>query len=183
MLGAVVVSASLAQGETRGADPQVTPGSFADLSANVSAISGAQTSADVLTKRLARAAETMGVSAEARSQARKVFESAPTGPVFVMPANGGLAFLTGEVGGVLEGSLTAANPVFGGAVEPGVGEASYVWGVAVDGVLGVDVIVNDKSFPATMVPNGFYWVALDDAGTLEGLRLDVQLEDGTTISY
>lgn len=184
LVAAVSSGVAVAAGSGRGSDtvaPEVIDGSFDDLQAAVSAVDRTRTPDDELDAELEGVAdEILGATPSQVDQSRKVFE-AEFGPVYVVPLEGGFGVITRESGGVVPGTLGEKNPVAGGLVDPGSGEASYVWGVAIDSVTGVEVNIGDATYAATMVENGFYLIAPKDMETFETLTLLVHLKDGTTV--
>jgi hypothetical protein len=161
--------------------PVVVPGSFADLQSSVAAVNRPRGPKDGLTPLAEKVVAIIGAAPNARATSMKVFETKEIGPVFIVPTNQGFTVISESSIGTVEGTLGDGNPIVGGLVEPE-GQPAYLWGIAIDDVIGVDIAVGDATSAATMVQNGFYWIAPSEIKSVKGLTLRVHLADGTTVA-
>jgi hypothetical protein len=162
--------------------PSPKAGGFADLVANVAAINRARVPADTLTPAALATAEKMAGSlpAGAESRSMQVFSSPPSGPVYALPAANGFAIVTGAGGGTVAGTLSDGNPIAGGVVYSS-GSPGWLFGVASNDVASIDVIIGQATYKATLVGNGYYWVAPDASTDIRSATLLTHLKDGSVV--
>jgi hypothetical protein len=164
--------------------PRPVAGTFAELARTVSAIDRARTSDDALTAKAAQVVASMAdqLPPDAAQQAMRVYTSPVCGPVYVLPAKQGFALISGA--GAL-GTFAEIVPGTLGETDPGAGGAFYsssgpsgVCGIATDDVVSVDVVVGAHIYQATMLRNGYEWLA-PRASRVLSLRF--HLKDGSVV--
>jgi hypothetical protein len=164
-------------------DPTVVSGGFADLAAHVSAINHERRASDALPtaaqQALARIPKAE-LPADAIQNARRVFDGAVIGPVFVVPANHGFALVSNGGISLVPGTLGDANPAAGMVEQRSSDDPVVVFGVAADNVVRVDVVIAGKTSQAKLIGNGYEWVA-DTPVTIDDIRLLLHLSDGSVV--
>lgn len=162
--------------------PQPMAGSFDTLKANLSAIDRPRTADDKIVGPATQGLDVAGITSSEANESYKVFDAEPVGSVYVVPTSEGFALITDTNAARIGGTLGRDNPIAGGLNQTEDGIA-YTWGIAIDDVVGVDMIVGEAVLKATMVKNGFYWVAPEGLREkLAGLRMIAHLDDGTAIA-
>jgi hypothetical protein len=162
--------------------PSPNAGGFADLTANIAAISRARVPADTLTPAALATAEKMAGSlpANAVSRSMQVFSSPLSGPVYALPAANGFAIVTAGGGGTVAGTLNDSNPIAGGVVYSS-GSPGWLFGIASNDVAAIDVVVGGTTYKATLVGNGYYWVAPDASTDVRSATLLTHLKNGSVV--
>lgn len=186
---AVFGSVSAATGGEKGnvVEAQMVEGSYGDLVRSISAIDRPRTSADQLPPSLASVFATMagtanGADPGAAELALKVFSAPGPGAVFVAPVPEGFAFLSeAGGGGAIRGVLGDTNPIAGGVFDAGPNTRAVAWGIAIDSVVRVEIVVGDKVYEAEMLKNGYVWTAPDDKLDLDRFIMKAYLDDGTVV--
>jgi len=181
-----IAGAAISGGSEEVVQPSMVAGDFEDLKAAVDAISRPRGSEDELSPAAAEAVASIAsasasVSASAAQSSMRVFEAKVIGPVWVVPAADGFGIITETGGGVVSGILGRTMPIAGGVTDPGPDEPTVVWGIATDAVIGVDIVIGDQTFEATLVENGYYWLAPDKSLDLDGAKMHVHLADGAKV--
>jgi len=181
-----IASAAISGGSEDVVQPRMIPGDFEDLKIVVGAIDRPRTSGDELSPiaveavaSIASASSSLSVSASDSSM--RVFEAKVIGPVWVVPAADGFGIITETGGGMVSGVLGRTMPIAGGITDPGPDDPAVVWGIATDAVIGIDIVIGDQAFEATLVENGYYWLAPDESIDLDRLEMHVHLADGAKV--
>lgn len=167
-------------------EPRTVPGDFEDLRTTLAAIKRPRGAGDELSPAAAEAVATMAsvspiLSDSAADSSMRVFEAKVIGPVWVVPATDGFGLITESGGGVISGVLGSTMPIAGGMTQTGPDDPTVVWGVASDAVIGIDIVIGDEIFEATLVKNGYYWLAPDGSLDLGDAEMHAHLADGTTV--
>jgi hypothetical protein len=163
-------------------NPSPTAGTYADLSGSVAAINHARDANDALTPAVAATVAKLSdeLPANAAQASKKVFTAGISGPVYVVPAKDGFALVTAGGGGIIPGRLSDSNPVAGGAVYT-TGSPGWLFGIAEDNVTSIDVLVGSSSYKASLVHNGYYWVAPSSDVDVRSASLVVHLKSGAVV--
>lgn len=165
---------------TRSSSPQ--PGTYADLKTRVNALDRARQSTDDAPPGFADRLRSAGASEDEVRSAMKVADIDGLGPIYIAPADGGFVVVTKESGGRVGGTLGPNNPSVGG-LEETEGQPPRVWGVVIDDVVGLDVVVNDQSYPAKIEDNAFLWTGPQElAGNVKSFHVVMHLKDGSSVT-
>lgn len=111
----------------------------------------------------------------------KVADIDGLGPIYIAPADGGFVVVTKGSGGRVGGTLGPNSPSVGG-LEEAEGQPPRVWGVVIDDVTGLDVVVNDQTYPANIQDNAFLWTGPRElVGNVKSFHVVMHLKDGSSV--
>ena len=189
-VGASIAVATLRGPRAATQDPTLVEGGFGTLATVVRAIDRERNPDDAISDELASHLENListgVITRDAINLSRRVFEAPEIGPVYVLPSDTGFVVVSSY--GIMSviGGLGSTNPVAGffgqGDLATDPPGLAYTYGVAMDDVEGVDVVYQDRVFPATMVENGYVWISPDSEMQIDSLHLQVRLSDGSIIN-
>ena len=166
--------------------PAVINGQYGDLPAVVSALSKPRSSDDELAgsalEMFSRLVSIGRVDASASARSRRILETGAAGPLWIVPASNGFAYLTNDTAGIVPGVLGREMPAAGATIKRRASEPARAFGIVSDDVVAVEVIANGAVTEATLLGNGYSWEAEDSSLSLENISIRVRLNDGILVS-
>jgi hypothetical protein len=178
---AVVTGATLARGIT---DDEHDSGDPLGVGGTVSETLRPRTADDDLRgAALATIQASGGDFLEASKRSRKVFETPGGEVVYVVPGveAGTYSVVLGAAVRRYHDPLSASRPVTVAWRQAAAGEPFEAFGLAVDEVVSVDVVLHGKTYPAMLADNGWWWIAPDGKTTPMDASIVVRLEDGSEV--
>jgi hypothetical protein len=120
---------------------------------------------------------------EASKRSRKVFETPLGEAVYVVPGveAGTFSVVLGADVKRYDAPLSRSRPVTVAWRQAAPGDSVEAFGLAIDEVVSIDVVLDGRAHAASLEDNGWWWIAPDTKTSPADATIVVRLEDGSVI--